>query len=140
MVERRRRTVRLVVRLVAVLAALSVAGTLWFVAAIAAADGIGVLLSSGLLGVLTIIGWVLTLIVGPVAAVQLWRFRESGRLTGVIVFGYGLAYYVVGFFALRTPEASVGQIAGAAIMCAVPLIVLLSPRTRAIFAANRNTG
>jgi hypothetical protein len=24
---------------------------------------------------------------------QLWRFRDSGRRAGIILFGYGLAYY-----------------------------------------------
>ena len=70
---------RLLVRIVAVLAAVSVLGTVWFVAAFAAAGELQALLTSGLLGSLTIVGWVITLVVGPVATVQLWRFRQSGR-------------------------------------------------------------
>jgi hypothetical protein len=128
--------VRLLIRIVAVLAAVSVLGTLWFVVAFAAAGGLGPLLSSGLLGGLTIVGWVIALVVGPVAAVQLWRFRESGRRAGIILFGFGLLYYAVGLFALRAPEASVGQIVAAATMFAVPLVVLISPRAKPYFAAN----
>ena len=126
---------RLLIRIVAVLAAVSVLGTLWFVAAFAAAGGLRALLTSGLLGGLTIVGWVLALVVGPVAAVQLWRLRDSGRRAGIILFGYGLAYYVVGLLALRAPEASAWQILGAAAMFALPLVVLLSPRTRSLLSA-----
>jgi hypothetical protein len=130
--------VRLLVRIVAVLAAVSVLGTLWFVAAFAATGGFGAILISGLLGSLTVVGWVIALVVGPVAAVQLWRFRETGRRAGIILFGYGLAYYVVGLFALRSPAASVWQVIVAAAMFALPLVVLLSARTRSLFAADKS--
>jgi hypothetical protein len=126
--------VRLLIRIVAVFAAVSVLGTLWFVAAFAAAGGLRALVTSGLLGGLTILGWVLTLVAGPVAAVQLWRFRDSGRRAGIILFGYGLAYYVVGL-GLRATEASAWQILGAAATFALPLVVLLSPRTRSLLSA-----
>jgi hypothetical protein len=78
---------RVLIRIVAVLTALSVLCTVWFVAAIAVAGGLRELLASGLLGGLTIVGWVIALVVGPVATVQLWRFRENGRRAGVIFFG-----------------------------------------------------
>ncbi len=125
---------RLLIRVVAVLAAVSVLGTLWFVAAFAAAGGLRALLTSGLLGSLTIVGWAIAFIVGPVAAVQLWRFRDSGRRAGIILFGYGLAYYAVGLLWLRAPEASTWSILVAAVMFALPLLVLLSPRIRPLFS------
>jgi hypothetical protein len=126
---------RILIRIVAILAALSVLGTVWFVTAFAAAGGLRGLLTSGLLGGLTIVGWVIALAVGPVATVQLWRFRQSGRRAGILLFGYGLAYYLVGLLALRSPEASTRQISAAAAMFALPLVVLLLPRTRMLFAA-----
>ena len=129
---------RLLIRIVAVLAAVSVLGTVWFVAAFAAAGGLRGLLASGLLGGLTIVGWVIALVVGPVATVQLWRFRQSGRRAGIVLFGYGLAYYLFGLLALRSPEASTGQIFAAAIMFALPLVVLLLPRTRMLFTAAKS--
>jgi hypothetical protein len=132
-VSRTRFIVREIVRVLAVLAALSVATTLWFVASFFRAGGLRALLASGLLGVLTLVGWIVTLVIGPVAAVQLWKLRESGRRAGLLLFGYGLAYYVLGLFALRAPEASVWQIVAATTMFAVPFVVLLLPRTRAIF-------
>ena len=126
---------RLLVRLVAVLAAASVVLTLFFIPGFASAGGLRALVTSGALGVLTIVGWVITLVMGPIAAVQLWRFRETGRRAGIIMFGYGLAYYLIGALGLRSSEASIGQIVIAATIFALPLIVLLSPRTRSLFAA-----
>ena len=78
---------RLLIRIVAVFSAVSFLGTVWFVAAFAAAGGLRALLTSGLLGGLTIVGWVIALVVGPVATVQLWRFRQSGRRAGIVLFG-----------------------------------------------------
>src|SRR5512134_1750458 len=124
---------RLLIRIVAVVAAVSVLGTVWFVAAFAAAGGLRALLTSGVVGGLTIVGWVIALVVGPVATVQLWRFRQSGRRAGIVLFGYGLAYYLVGLLALRSPEASTAPIFAAATMYAVPLVVLLLPRARTLF-------
>ena len=131
---------RLLIRIVAVLAAVSVLGTVWFVAAFAAAGGLRALLTSGLLGGLTIVGWVIALIAGPVATVQLWKFRQSGRRAGIVLFGYGLGYYLVGLLALRSPEASSRQIFAAAGMFALPLVVLLLPRTRMLLAKSNAAG
>ena len=125
---------RQLIRIVAILAGLSVLGTVWFVAVFAAAGGLRALLTSGLLGALTITGWVIAVVVGPVAAVQLWRFQDSGRRAGIVLFGYGLAYYVVGLLVLRSPEASVWQILAAAGMFALPLVVLLTPQTRTLLS------
>lgn len=129
---------RLLIRIVAALAGVSVLGTLWFIAALAAGGGLGTLLRSGLLGALTIAGWVVTLVVGPVAAVQLWRFREIGRRAGIMLFGFGVVYYVVGLLVLRARDAPIAPIVAAATMFAVPLLVLLSRRTRLLFATTRS--
>jgi hypothetical protein len=87
----------------------------------------------GLLGGLTILGWVITFVAGSVAGVQLWRFRESGRRAGIVLFGYNIVYYIAGLFCLRSPEASVWQLLIAAGTSTLPLLVLLAPRTRALF-------
>jgi hypothetical protein len=127
--------VRLLIRIVAVLSAFSVAGTVWFIAAFAAAGGMQELLSSGALGILTIACWCVVLLAGPVAAVQLWRFRRSGRRAGLVLFGTSVLYYGVGLLALRAPEAPVGPIITSAVIFAVPLLVLLAPRARPLFVA-----
>jgi len=135
---RRRIDMRPSIRIVAVLAAVSVLGTVWFVAAFAATGGLRSLLTSGVLGGLTIVGWVIALVVGPVATVQLWRFRQSGRRAGIVLFGYGLAYYLLGLLALRSPEAPTRQVFAATTMFGLPLVVLLLPRTRALFATAKS--
>src|SRR3972149_5446841 len=53
--------------------------------------GIAALLGTGVFGLLTVLGWLLTLLVGPFAAVQLWRLRPSGRrVTRFLVLSLGL--------------------------------------------------
>jgi hypothetical protein len=75
---------------------------------------------------------------GPLAAIQLWRFRESGRRAGVLLFGSGLAYYVAGF-AVRSQEASTLPILISATSFALPLAVLLLPRTRVLLRGRRSS-
>jgi hypothetical protein len=125
---------KVMLRIVAVLAALSVLFTVWFIASFAAAGGIRSLVASGLLGILTLVGWVVSLTAGPFAAVQLWRCKEAGRRAGMILFGYGLGYYVIGLFILRQPSAQVGQIIAAATIYATPLILLAMPAARKVCA------
>jgi hypothetical protein len=86
---------KLLVRIVAVLAAASVISTLWFIASVAPTGGLRALATSKL-GFVTFGGWLIALVAGPVAVVQLWRFRDSGRRAGIILFGYGVAYYIIG--------------------------------------------
>lgn len=122
------------IRTTAVLAAVSVLATLWFISAFVAQGGLAQWLRSGALGAMTIVGWVITLVVGPVATVQLWRFRASGRRAGIVLFGFGLVYYVVGLTALRAPGAPIAQIVVAAITFAAPLLLLLSRRAAQFFS------
>ena len=122
---------RLLIRLVAILAAWSVLGTLWFVVAFTQHGGT-LSLSSNPLGLLTLVGWLITFSAGPVAAVQLWRLRASGRIAGLVLFGYGLAFYAVGLVWLRAPEASVPQILLGMVTFALPICVLLSRRARSV--------
>src|SRR4051812_17220742 len=96
---------RFAIRAVAVLAALSFAVTLAFVVAAVLSGGLFDLLSRGAFGAATAFGWGITLTAGPLTAVELWRFRERGRRVGLILFGMGLLYYLVGLFAWRSPAA-----------------------------------
>ena len=120
---------KVTLRIVAVLAAFSVVFTVWFVARFAAAGGIRSLVASELLGILTLVGWIVTLTAGPFAVVRLWRYREGGGRAAMILFGYGLAYYVIGLF-IRQPRAQVGRIVAAGAIYAIPLVVLAIPAAR----------
>ena len=120
---------RILIRAIAVLAALSVAGTILFITTFAAAGGFrGV--TTSVLGLATVLGWAVTLICGPIAAVQLWRRRRSGRIAAIVMFGYGLTYYIAGLLWLRTADAPVAQILMAAVVFGIPLAILLLPQTR----------
>ena len=120
----------IVLRAIAAIAGVSVLFTLVLIAAIVGPRGFGPLLAAGPLGLMTIAGWIVTLAVGPYAAVQLWYRRERGRIAGLILFGFGAAYYLAGFFWLRSPEARSAQIILAFAGYAVPLLILASPQAR----------
>lgn len=120
------------IRIIAMFAATSVLGTVWLIVTIARTGGLPVLVSTGLLGAVTLVGWAVTLVAGPIAAIQLWRFRESGRRVGIVLFGSGAAYYVVGYVAFRSPDTAGQQVFLAALMFSLPLGALLLRRTRAL--------
>ena len=126
---------RLLIRTVAVLAGLSALGMLWAMAGVAGAGEIRTVAASGVFGWLTLLGWVIAIAAGPIALVQLWRFRESGRRAAIVLFAYGLAYYVAGLYVLRSPGPSGSQMLIAAASFAVPLAVLFLPRTRMLCSA-----
>ncbi|MCI0390871.1 MAG: hypothetical protein MOB07_19165 [Acidobacteria bacterium] len=52
------------------------------------------LLSRRTYGIPTVLSWALTILVGPFVVVQLWRYRNSGRLGGIILLGYAITYYL----------------------------------------------
>ena len=120
----------LALRVIAATAAASLVLTIWLILQLVIPRGIRPLLESGPLGALTLVGWAVTLLVGPVATVQLWRLRRSGRLAALVLFGFGLLYYTAGLLWLRTPEALTGQIAVAMAAHAVPVAILASPAAR----------
>jgi hypothetical protein len=122
--------VKIALRLVSILAALSVGFTAWFIVGFGVGGGLVPLMSAGVIGFLTIVGWLITLTIGPVAARRLWNHRETGRQAALILFGYGLLYYLVGLFALRTPGSTARQIVTMVAMYVLPLALLLSRRAR----------
>lgn len=120
----------LLLRVVAATAAASLVLTIWLILQLVIPRGVQPLLDTGPLGFLTLAGWAVTLLIGPIAAVQLWRLRPSGRVAGLIVFGFGLIYYTVGLIWLRAPEALIGDIAVAMLAHAVPVAILALPAAR----------
>ena len=124
---------RLLIKFVAVVAAVTVVGTLCLIVAFdQLPHSLYSLVHTDTFGVLSDLGLGITLIVGTFAAVQLWRCREAGRRAGILLFGYSLVYWVAIFPAFRWAQASTGLIVGAAILFGVPLGVLLWPRARGV--------
>ena len=54
---------------------------------------------------------VVTIVGGPIAAIQLWRFKRSGRTVGLIVFGVRLFYSTVGLAMFPVPGARLPYVA-----------------------------
>ena len=51
----------------------------------------------------TILAWVVTTVGGPVAAVQLWRSKNSGWTIGLVVFALGLVADIVAILTFPKP-------------------------------------
>ena len=124
----------IVLRLLSVFIALNVALTIWAVVSLVRSEFLGTFLSSGL-GKLTLAGWVIVGVVGPFAAVQLWRLRESGRRAAIVCTAVGVLYYIVGSAMYRTPQASAAGLAFGILSAGVPLMILVSPRAKRACAA-----
>ena len=116
---------RFAIRAVAVLAALSFSVTLAFVAAAMRNGALMEIFSRGAFGAATAFEWGVTLTAGPLVAIELWRFRERGRRVGLVLFGSGLLYYVVGLFAWKSLVAPLRPIVLAMAIYAAPVILLL---------------
>jgi quinol-cytochrome oxidoreductase complex cytochrome b subunit len=126
---------RIVLRLVAVIAALSVLETAYFIVRFGF-RGISALLATGAFGVVTLFGWLTTFIAGPIAAVQLFRLRSSGRVAAALLFGMMFAYYAVGLLAFRTPGAPVVGTVALSIALVVLFAIVLTPAARRAVSCN----
>jgi ABC-type Mn2+/Zn2+ transport system permease subunit len=96
--------------------------------------GLEALLATGKFGVATIVGWLITLIAGPVAAIQLFRLRPTGRIATAVLFGSMLIYYVAGLFAFRQPQAPAAPIITLCVTLATLVVVVLSPAAKRLCA------
>ena len=126
---------RAILRVIAILAAASFLVTVWEVMGLVRIGELGIMLRTllevGIVGWLTAIGWLITLVTGPIAAVQLWRLRATGRIAGLALFGFGAVYDCLGAL-LREPEAPLGPIVASLIFFVIPLALLVSPRSKAV--------
>lgn len=91
--------------------------------------GLGTLSGLGLLGLATPIGWLVILLVGPIAAFKLWQRRYIGLVLTAALFGLAAIYYLVsilvGYSSVDGQSPIVPLIVNAA-SCAL----LLSPAAR----------
>ena len=119
----------MMLRIVAAIAAISVVFTIWLILVIGTAGGFVPLLRSGALGIMTFIGWTVTLALGPITAVQLGRYKETGRRAGLVLFGFGVVYYLSGLLWLSAQDAQ-SQIVVAVAAYALPFVFLALPSAR----------
>ncbi len=101
---------RVVLRILAIAVGFGAGLTLLLVLRFWRLSGFGDLLATGAFGSITVLGWVLNLIVGPFAAIQLWRLRDSGRRASLVLVGYSLLYYAVGWFFFRQPQTRSSEV------------------------------
>ena len=84
-------SMRILFRLVAGFTFLSVIGTLVLVIVIWQRGGMLYLAHSGPFGILTLGGWVITLVIGPPAVVLLWKQKDAGILLRLL-FGRAFVF------------------------------------------------
>lgn len=123
---------RLLLKIVAVILVLCTFMALLQTVQFSLRGSITTLARSGVLGAATIFGWLLLLVAGPFASVQLWRLRRTGLYTAAILSGFFVAYYFAGllFFFLRAHNALLWPIVGAIIFNGVLVVLLASPAAR----------
>lgn len=123
--------VRIALRSIAVLTALAVVMTVALALQFLTKDRIGALLSIGVFGLLTLTGWLLTVLVGPFAVVQLWRLRPSGRRATALLAGFAVLYYGSGLLFFRGLATNLTAVIIVAGFNAAALTFLLSGPARA---------
>lgn len=92
---------RILLRIIAIGIGIAVIWTLWTVWRFWHFDHFASPMTTKLFAILTLVGWGIDLIVGAFAAIQLWRLRESGRRSSLLLVGYGVFYYIASGLSVR---------------------------------------
>jgi hypothetical protein len=122
--------IQVVLRGIAVGTALAVVLTVALVLQFVANGRIGALLSIGFFGILTLTVWMLIILVGPFAVVQLWRLQPNGRRATALLTACTTAYYVLGLVFFRGPGTQVTVVVLMAAISAAASVFLLSGPAR----------
>lgn len=117
-------------RAVAVILGLSVCLALFQTIDVLLRGGMSNIVRSGALGAATAVGWLLVLAVGPVASIQLWRFRRVGLYATTLLSGFFLAYYFAALFSMRAHHVPFGPIPEAVAFNGILLVLLASAAAR----------
>lgn len=126
---------RTLLRIFATLVWLAVASTLILIWQTWRLGDIGALARTGIFGAVTAFGWILTLILGPFAALQLWRLRESGQRASLFLASYTFLYYAGGWFFFEPAGGVTFQLGLTMLWNSLFCGVLLSSPVRRICAA-----
>ena len=121
----------ILLRIIAVCIGIATIYTAWWAVWFWSSGRFAALIATGLLGIFTLIGWIATLVLGPFATVQLWRFHLSGLWAATALAGFAAVYYLLGVLLFRAPNAPLFPILLAGAVNLFFLGVLLSPRARA---------
>jgi hypothetical protein len=122
---------RIFLKVIAAVIGLEVANTILLIWRMARLGGLSTLIGTGTFGLATILGWFLTLAVGPFAVAQLWRLRESGRRASLLLAAFAFVYYVAGLLFFQEPGAKVAAIIVPIVgNLLLSVLLLSSPATR----------
>ena len=121
---------RIVLRLIAAWTLLSVLATLALVFGFSLRGAVWPLFHSGPFGLLTALGWLITLVVGPPAVILLWRRDESGRKVSIGFWGSICLYYLLSLLFFRTPGTRFGYAFVCIIGSLLPVVLLVSPQAK----------
>jgi uncharacterized membrane protein YeaQ/YmgE (transglycosylase-associated protein family) len=117
-------------RLIAVWTLLTVLATLALVLGFWLRGAILPMLRSGLFGLLTALGWFITLVIGPPAVALLWQRRDAGRVATIVLWISICLYYLLSLLFFRTPSTQYGYAFVCIIGSMVPVVLLISPKAK----------
>jgi hypothetical protein len=120
---------RILLRLVAGFTLLSVVGTLLLIGTFWHRGTMPLLLQSGAFGLLTVAGWLLTLVAGIPAVVLLWRPTDLGRIAAAITWSSIGLYYVANLMMSNHFGTNIRVFVYIAV-CGALVVLVLSPQAR----------
>ena len=88
------------------------------------------LATTGFPGMIRMLEWALTLVLGPVAAMQLWRLQESGRRISLFLSVFAITDLVVSWLFFPRPGAIASGVLTGVAGNAIFSALLLSPQAR----------
>ena len=121
---------KLLLRVISVLTVIAILWTLLFVIRFYLAGGIPVLMTDMRVALPTMFGWLMTLLLGPFAAVQLWRLRNSGRVATLLLVTYSILYYSYGLLLSRQLGSQITSLLSMIFVNLLILIILVLPATK----------
>lgn len=126
------RLVPLLLRAIALLTALLSIQVLMALLPFAFTGQLRSLAGTGVFGIVTIASWLVTLVIGPIAAINLFQLKRLGLRLTATLSALAVLYYLASLFLLQVPEGQGTPPLGPLIVNAASLTLLLSPTARRI--------
>ncbi len=121
---------KLILRLISVLTTIAVLWTIFFIIRIYSSGGMTAMMKDIRLALPTIFGWLMSLLLGPFASIQLWRLKNSGRVATVFLVTYSILYYTYGFLISPQRGSQVTSLLSMIFVNLLMLIFLILPVTK----------
>jgi hypothetical protein len=121
---------KVILRFISIITSLAVLWTVFFVIRYYKYGGMSRMIVNIGIALPTILGWLLTLVLGPFAAVQLWRLRNGGRVATMLLVAYAILYYSYGLLFLGKLGAQIQSSLPMILMNFLALIILALPATK----------